>query len=333
MSNLSTAQQGQEVSFVIESQPPVSLPPTSSPSKPKVLVEAWSAMINGPADSSQEAMRKLFPYADNESSTLVWDPNDSSIGPLGSKRRRKFTSYCGADVEPFGTEYHGQMVPGELGSVFSLPLDVPPITTPAISASPTSLSLMPDVTEGMDTTTPPTRTYTPPLSPPDSPLTPPPSPPMTPSPTPPLIPTLNSPSSTLPSTPPAIASPLVRPPLPSPPPSSPPLYSPPLPSSPPSRTAGSIVSPPLSLPITSPVGTLSNSPLFTSKHRSSPPISNSYSPIQSSEDRLSPTVSPRIPLSPALPSDSLLAPVNSAGGVSPPISHPVQAASSYFPRT
>jgi hypothetical protein len=238
-----TSDRGENVSFM--SREPVELSPLS-PTDSRIIIERFSAVINGSADEPAEAINKLFPTAsDRTSNKLIYDPTDSTIAPEGSIQRRKLKNYCGDGVDPFGTKYKDQDVPGVLGPVYTVPT-VHPSMGPLIT--PTTESVVQEV---VTTTT--TQSVLP--------GSPPPSPPRTPTPplTPPLTPPITAPPVSLPETPPAV-SPPVSPPI------SPPLST--LASST-STTSARKVSPPLSSPVYSP-------PIVTSPPLSlidSPPIS------------------------------------------------------------
>jgi hypothetical protein len=244
MSNTSS-DQGDNVSFMTKNATRLN---PSSPTDLRIINPKWSATINGPADNRADAIAKLFPEADDRiSDSIVYDPIEKTVSLEGSAQMRELKDYCGDGVEPFGTEYDNQIVPGVLGPVFTLPVVTPPISPP-----------IPPITETVEkeviTTTTTTTTVlpgSPPPSPPKTPI-PLPTPPEYPPTSPPVTPPAGAPPTSLPDSPPISSWALstsstsghrVSPPLPSP------ILSPPLTStySPVTRSVGSGgITPPIS---------------------------------------------------------------------------------------
>jgi len=168
----------------------------------RVVDPTWSATIDGPADKPADAIAKLFPDSDDRiSDSIVYDPITNTISLEGSDQRRELRHFCGEGVEPFGTEYEDQMVPGVLGPVYTVPVVTPPI-------SPSNTPPITPVTETVEkeifTTTTTTKTVlagSPPPSPPKTPI-PPPTPPECPPTSPPVIPSAVPPPVSLPESPP-----------------------------------------------------------------------------------------------------------------------------------
>jgi hypothetical protein len=169
----------------------------SSTTDLRIINPKWSATINGPADNRADAIAKLFPDSDDSiSDSIVYDPIEKTVSLEGSAQMRELKDYCGDGVEPFGTEYDSQIVPGVLGPVYTVPSVTPVISPPITPATET-------VVEETITTTTTTTVLpgSPPPSPPKTPIplpTPPESPPTSPTVTPPAV----SPPISLPESPP-----------------------------------------------------------------------------------------------------------------------------------
>ena len=227
----------------------------------RVIVPTWSATIDGPADKPADAIGKLFRNADDRTSdSIVYDPTDCTISLEGSAQRRELKDYCGDGVDPFGTEYQDQIVPGVLGAEYTASTVTDPITPPITPVAENNEEEV--LVETIETTA------VLPGHPPPSPPKTPPTPPYTPPDSPPITPLVSSPPTSLPRSPPISPLPVslasststpsasrVSPPLSSPMYSPPIVSSPPLPSaySPPVRSVVSgDITPPVSPVVVSP---------------------------------------------------------------------------------